>query len=260
MTKASEVTIIEVQNVINKLRSKHKQWESHQAQSTTMLYTLLENCLEFYRTLHNDEDCVAAFKEVLNFKWNKKTRLSTMIIKTVFGDKAKKGYAYTKALEAAIAQDIGTANTVSMSHWLNDNGGIDGVIRTPNQPSKAALERDHAISVGKNYKDYGFSPKQKPFVSAELSFFSSKAPLYVVLCEYNSVTNETELLWVSEETKLIEEMYALKGSGFMKTIAYKNNRVKVYNQSEKRKIIAREKVNAGLNNIVTSSNPDAQAA
>ena len=253
MSKVMQTTVIEIEGMLEELRNKHSSWEMHQRQSDSMLYALLDGSLDFYRLLKTDEECFAAFKELLDFKWNRKTKLSTMIVKAIFGEKAKKGYAYAKALEAAYAADIGKSGTTSMTHWLNDNGGISGVVRVRNAKNKANAEREHAIDVGRNVEAYGVKRRGGAFTSSFITDNYKGIDEFVLLCKYDAATKLVHIMYESEDKTLVDDLYAEAGELVMKHLAYRNNRLKVKKAQTAKKDAAASKVKASLSNIVAKA-------
>jgi hypothetical protein len=249
MSKVLQTTVIEIEGMLEGLREKHSTWMEQQHTADTTLYALLDGCLDFYRLLKTDEDCFAAFKELGCVKWNKRTRVATMVVKAIFGSKAKKSYAYAKALEAAFNADIGKKGTLTMTHWLNDNGGINGVIRRRSSISATQAARAHAISVGKNAQAYGITGKGGTFTSAFIDKAYSNANELVLLCKYDKATQQTHIIWATEKQDYVDDLYADAGECIMKQAVYTNNRLRVHKQQAAKKVAATEKVKASLNNI-----------
>lgn len=249
MVKVVETTVIEIEGMLEGLRDKHSNWAQQQRQTDTLLYALLDGCLDFYRLLKTDEDCFAAFKTLDVVKWNKRTRIATMVVKAIFGLKAKKGYAYAKALEAAFDADIGKDGTITMTHWLNDNGGINGVIRKRSGTSATQAARTHAISVGKNARAYGAISKGGVFTSAFIDKVYGNANELVLLCKYDKATKQTHIIWVTEEQDYVDDLYADAGECIMKQAVYRNNRVRVHKQQTAKQAAATAKVKASLGKI-----------
>ena len=249
MGKVMQKTVIEIEGMLEGLREKHNAWNVQQLQADTMLYALLEGCLDFYRLLKTDEDCFAAFKELGCVKWNKRTRIATMVVKAVFGLQTKKGYTYVRALEAAFAANIGTDGTTTMTHWLNDNGGISGVIGKRGNTTVAQAEREHAINVGKNARAYGIINKITPFESKYVADLHNDGSVFVMLCKYDVKKKMTNVIWSTEDERFVDVLYEDAGKAFMKQAAYTNNRLHVHKQQATKKAAATEKVKASLNKI-----------
>jgi len=112
---------------LNSLISKRKKWEEHQKIADNMLYHLLEETLSFYRFLKRDEKYEEAFKDICPVRYGKRTKLSQILVESVFG-KGKKTYAYTKAIVKAF-DELEEDEGMGMYQWLVNNGGVDGVIR-----------------------------------------------------------------------------------------------------------------------------------
>jgi hypothetical protein len=224
--KAQEKLVIEVEATLQRLQSQRVVWQKHQAQSDTMLYVLLEGCLEFYYFLREKESYESAFKSLCHFKWNTKTKTTMLIAKAVFGDKQKTTNAYARALERAVELKIGKPNEDSMLAWLQSNGGVNGVIRKEaSGVSKATLERENRIEVGKNFHRYGIKCKLK-FINEDVVKALGSGDS-VILVNINSSTNELEVRWSTREDALIDEMYNQLGDSVTKTQAYSKSRTKV---------------------------------
>jgi hypothetical protein len=249
MTKVLETTVIEIEGMLEELRNKHSGWTQQQRQADTLLYALLEGCLDFYRLLKTDEDCFAAFKKLDVVKWNKRTKTATMVVKAVFGLKAKKGYAYAKALEAAFAADIGKADATTMTHWLNDNGGINGVIRRKSNTSAAQAARDYMINVGKNAKAYGYDDELAEFECDYIKAKCGNGDDFVMLCRYDKRRGKTVVKTISLLDKRVDDVYEDLGDDIMKSTDYLNYRQQAHKQQAAKAAVATKKVVAELSKI-----------
>lgn len=249
MVQVLQTTVIEIEGMLEGLREKHSTWTQQQQTADTTLYALLDGCLDFYRLLKTDEDCFAAFKELGCVKWNKRTRIATMVVKAIFGSKAKKSYAYAKALEAAFNADIGKDDTLTMTHWLNDNGGINGVIRRRGGVSITQAAKAHAISVGKNAHAYGCKRKVITFESQYFTDSYKHNDEFVLLCKYNDTTKQVQIMWATDEDGYKDELYADLGECIMKQATYTNNRLRVQRQQATKKAAATDRMKTSLNNI-----------
>jgi len=215
-----------VQTALSKLREEYSTWQRHQADSDNMLYVLLENCLEFYHFLRQNERYESAFKSVCEFKWNAKTKVTTLIAKSVFGDKNKKSSVYARAIEAAVSCKVGRENEPSMLAWLQANGGINGVIRSenPNTSARAALQ-DKKEEVGRNSSKYGIRCKVSPIVNENVKVLTTGE--WLILCHVDQVAGELEVIFPTQSETLINLAYSEFGGSIMETDAYKRRHLAV---------------------------------
>jgi hypothetical protein len=225
MKLSEEMLAIEVEKTLTELQSKHAEWDKQQRYADTLLYTLLEGCLDFYYFVRKDERYETAFKAVCGFKWNNKTTLTTLITKAVFGAKAKKGYAYAKALAAAVRSEIGTSGNVGMAQWLKENGGVNGVIREKGGESKAQVEREYKALVGRNVERFGFKPKDYELGDDKLERMMGEECLLLVLRDKE--TNKFLVRWVTQKESLLNAAYEDLGESTMASDNYRERRVEV---------------------------------
>jgi hypothetical protein len=250
MTKkitTTEDLVIEVEATIKEFRTQYEAWQAHQAVSDSMLYALLESCLDFYYFLRSNEDYESAFKSTCHFKWNTKTKLHALIVKAVFGDKNKKNYAYIKAIKVAIDEGIKSEEN-KMQTWLRMNGGINGVIRTEEEP-RVNVEREHYIDVGRNCELYGIKPKLKPFVNEELAN-SIESGEIILLVNINKSTSEISIKSFSLEKDLIDKIYYDFGKNLVsKSKKYKENKDKAEKIMLEKKEKAAKEVSSKLKDM-----------
>ncbi len=246
--KAQEQLVVEVEATLQRLQSQRVTWQKHQTQSDTMLYVLLEGCLEFYYFLREKESDESACKSLCHFKWNTKTKTTMLIAKSVFGDQQKTTNAYARALERAVEMKIGKPNEHSMLAWLQSNGGVNGVIRKEGSTvSASTLEREHRIEVGKNFYRYGVKCKLK-FADESLANSLGSGDC-LILVHTNPTTKQLEIRWVTQEESLVDEMYNQLGESVMKTQAYSKSRTKVAAEMANELADAQEVVSSELKRI-----------
>ena len=253
--QADAELVIEVEKTLKNLQKKHEEWEKLKNVADNTLYVLMEGCLEFYYFLRKSEAYEQAFKSLCHFRWNSKTKTATLIAKAVFGDKAKKTYVYAKALEKAVQNNIGTNNEISMLQWLQQNGGINGVIRNKcADESKASSERRHHIEVGRNHHLYSYKKfRIAPFKNDNLlQSFSDKE--FVLLCRANSKSGMIVPKYVTETESLIDPLYEELGKCVVETNDYTERRVeaketlqKAQNEATKEVVKAMQKISSRVN-------------
>lgn len=247
MTMSNEMLTIEVEKTLNELQKKHAEWDKQQRYADTLLYTLLEGCLDFYYFMRTDERYETAFKAVCGFKWNSNTTLATLITKSVFDAKAKKAYAYAKAITAAINNNVGTDGNVGMAQWLKENGGVNGVIREKSGDSKAKAERDYKILVGKNVERFGAKKRYGDIASPELAELMKEECLLLVVPDKEN--GKLVIKWFSYTDKLRDGMYEELGEVMMERDIYRQKRAEVMDELKKEGDEATEKVLDALNSV-----------
>jgi hypothetical protein len=253
--QADAELVIEVEKTLKNLQTKHEKWRKQQHMADNMLYVLMEGCLGFYYFLRKSEAYEQAFKSLCCFRWNSKTKTATLIAKAVFGDKAKITYVYAKALEKAVQNNIGTNNEISMLQWLQQNGGINGVIRNKcADESKASSERRHHIEVGRNVHLYSYKKFNiSPFINDNLlNKFSDKE--FVLVCRADSKSNMIVPKYVTETESLIDPLYEELGKCVVETNDYRERRVeaketlqKAQNEATKEVVKAMQKISSRVN-------------
>lgn len=229
MKMSKEMLTIEVEKTLNELQSKHAEWDKQQRYADTLLYSLLEGCLDFYYFVRKDERYESAFKAVCDFKWNSRTTLATLITKAVFGAKAKKGYAYAKALAEAVRSEIGVNGNVGMAQWLKENGGVNGIIRNEKGESTAKAERDYRILVGKNSERFGMKAKVAPIHAPQLAEVIGDKEA-VMLVARNGDKDELIVKWMTGDNAIKDSMYEGLGKLTMGKEAYREKRAKVMDE------------------------------
>ncbi|WP_139216060.1 hypothetical protein [Marinobacter sp. DSM 26671] len=113
---------------LGQLREKHGLWEAQKDRADKVLHRLMGECLSLYRLCCKSEVYEQALKSCVDFKFGKNTKLTIIISKAIFGN-SKKHYAYAKALDKAIENQVGVDENMTMFDWLQQEGGINGVIR-----------------------------------------------------------------------------------------------------------------------------------
>lgn len=241
MKMSNEMLTIEVEKTLNELQSKHAEWDKQQRYADTLLYTLLEGCLDFYYFLRNDERYESAFKGMCGFKWNSSTTLVSLITKSVFGAKAKKGYAYAKALTAAVDNGIGVSGAVSMAQWLKENGGVNGVIRDKAGDAKAKAERDYKVWVGKHYERFGVESMFEPIDAPQIAEMIDDEE-FVLLVQRDTQTGKLIPKWYTDAETLKEGIYKERGEALMERSVYFEKRAEVMAELQREEDEATEKV------------------
>ena len=248
MKMTNEMLTIEVEKTLTDLQNKHAEWDKQQRYADTLLYTLLEGCLDFYYFVRKDDRYESAFKSVCDFKWNGRTTLATLITKAVFGAKAKKGYAYAKALAEAVRSEVGLNGNVGMAQWLKENGGVNGVIRNEKGESKAQAERDYQILVGKNSERFGVKSKVAPIHAPQLAEVIGDEEC-VMLVERNGDTDELIVKWMTNSDAIKDSMYEGLGKLTMGKEVYREKRADVMAELEQEGDEATQEVLKALNAV-----------
>ena len=248
MKMTNEMLTIEVGKTLTELQNKHAEWDKQQRYADTLLYTLLEGCLDFYYFLRKDESFESAFKGMCGFKWNTSTTLASLITKSVFGAKAKKVYAYSKALTAAVDNGIGMDGSIGMAQWLKENGGVNGVIRDKAGDSKAKAERDYTIWVGKNYDRFGVKEKFQPIDAPQILELIDDEE-FVLLVQRDTETGKLIPKWFTDSESLREGIYKERGEVLMKREVYAERRAEVIAELQREGDEATEKVLEALNAV-----------
>lgn len=214
-----------VTEAVQKLKSEYEIWQKHQKDSDNMLYVLLENCLEFYYFLRQNEQYESAFKSTCQFKWNGKAKVTQLIAKSIFGDN-KRASVYARAIEAAALQKIGKDGQASMLAWLQSNGGVNGVIRSQN-PNKSATSvlRDKKEEVGRNAEKYGVRCRLTPITDEQFKQLESGEWLCVL--SINQSKGEGTVKYLSQTDTLISAAYSEFGGYIMTRPSYKERHLAV---------------------------------
>ena len=214
-----------VADAIQKLKNEYEVWQNHQRDSDNMLYVLLENCLDFYYFLRQNERYESAFKNTCEFKWNAKSKITQLIAKSIFGDN-KRASVYARAIEIAALKKIGGDGQQSMLAWLQSNGGVNGVIRSenPNKSASAAM-KDKEEMVGRNAEKYGVLCNIQPIINEQFKRFPSGD--WIFLCSVSEATGEIKLKWFTQNESLVNSAFAELGSHVMTTNSYKKRHLAV---------------------------------
>lgn len=224
-TNSNEVINFNLENAIAILNDKHRAWRAHVENGENILYTLLEECLDFHNFLVRESDYQSAFKGMCRFSWHKNTGLTTLIAKTVFGAKNKQTYTYIKALDAALAKGVGADGAISMEQWLKENGGVSGVIRNDGGNSKAEIERAYRIRIAQEAERFGLKDKYGSLFSTDLANMIEHGSTDVVLlAQVDRKTGEFKVKWLSEEASVRNKLWETRGEAIMTTDAYRRNK------------------------------------
>jgi hypothetical protein len=215
-----------VEQTVSELRKQYSAWRTHQAESDNMLYVLLENCLDFYYFLRQNEQYESAFKSFCRFKWTAKTKVTLLVAKAVFGENTKMVNAYAKAIEKAAENKVGMDGVHNMLGWLQSNGGVNGVIRSNNpKQSATAVMADKKEEVGRNHRRFNKVCAIKPFVNTQMAKLISGQ--WLLLCDINSSSGEVEVIYPTRADKIIKLVYSEFGEAIMQCDSYKERRFKV---------------------------------
>ena len=263
MTKTNEnkaistnVLDIKIEDKLGELRSKYDKWNTHQLLSDKLLYSLLEDTLRFYYFVRSDERYEEACKRVLGkTRTNKKLHIATMIAQAVFG-KDKKTYAYATALKKAMEAKVGDEGQISMMQYLEENGGVNGVIRLGG--SDNAKNNEHYIDVMNNYEKYGLKTGAASCSINDKSYADQleKGEHFLLHVANNKDGTFTILnrYWDEDEKKceLLKKSKILTGKQLTDTEAYRLNKSKAQKQIEKEKADADKAVQTEIAKIGSS--------
>ncbi|SDU21734.1 hypothetical protein SAMN05216296_2460 [Pseudomonas pohangensis] len=238
----------QIQKTLTDLKLQHKTWNAQLQTAETSLYNLLDGCLDFYYFLRKSESYESAFKSLCYFKWNSTTKLSTLIAKSVFGEENKQHYAYAKAIQKAIENDIGIAGEVSMQQWLKQNGGVNGVIRTNETAIKENILREHLIEVAKKAHDLGFIPKIAKFKNKQLAEIMSSREC-LLLCVVDEKTGDIALKYISTDENLVKLTYEEFGKFIVRSPKYEEGKQKLHDKLELERQKASVEVSSKLGRI-----------
>lgn len=201
--------------------NSYKEWLEHTRTGDGMLYNILEGCLNFHNFLLMNDEHQTAFKGICRFNWHKSTSLLTLVAKQVFGSHNKQVYGYIKALNAALAQGIGTDGTVGMAQWLKQNGGVAGVVRATDKQSKAEIERSYRIHVARNGKEFGLLDRISSFNSPQMAAaIEHGSGDVVILATVNRATGDFQPKFMTEYLPIRHKLWEMYGEAIMSTPNY----------------------------------------
>lgn len=239
---------LKIETALDTLRLRTKQWQRLQQMTEDKLYSILEGALELYYFLHERETYLQAFKEMCTFKWTKKTKVTLLIVKSIFGDDVKQVHAYAKALEEAVYQKVGRPGEIKFIPWLRAHGGVSGVSRITQEAraagniSKSArdeAERKYAIDVGREAEKYGVFSKGVFSCDHLLKTMNEDGKTEVIiLCVADYKNQQLKAQWISHDEDLIESFYLEKGQKVMTLESFKKYQMKYYAQRKAEEIEA----------------------
>lgn len=251
--KSEDKMINEIKICVEELRNIFQLVERKSDDARQALYGLLSDCVDFHKLLNAEAGYQAAFKRVIDFKWNKHAKLTILIAKTVFGVANKNAYAYSKVMDAAISAGIDNEGAQTVAQWLEQSGGVNRVIRNTQSSSNAAEERKQRIEVGRNAKLYGVNCKLDAFHSAELERTFGDSSEVVLLLSRDAKTGKISLIWRADDEALVEAMYEDLGSGIMKLESYHEKKLKVEKLLRKKHAAENQAVLDELKKLTTLS-------
>lgn len=239
---------LKIETALDTLRLRSKQWQRLQQMTEEKLYSILEGGLDLYYFLQERESYLQAFKEMCHFKWTKKTKVTLLIMKSIFGEDVKQVHAYAKALEEAVYQKVGRPGEIKLIPWLRAHGGVSGVSRNKQEAgaagniSKSAreeAERKYTIDVGREAEKYGARTKgvftSDHILKAMNEDGKSEA---ILLCEADYQNGQLKAQWISYDEDLIERFYVEKGQKVMKLDSFKKYQMEQYAQRKAEEIEA----------------------
>ena len=236
----------EIENTLSTLHTVHKNWVRLQQMTEDKLYKLLQGSLELCYLASSTDAHMSAFKECCGFKWGRKTKLSVLVAKAVFGADAGQVHNYAKVLENAIGQKIGTQGHADMLTWLRSNGGISGITRGGESTSGSKgssksnvieLERAHTVSIGRNAEDYGVRAKFK-FAVSEKYIDTLHTNDVVLLCKVDRLTNELAVYWTDNDSDVVDKYYACVGENVKTTGTYAKREYEKYAEKQAAEAVA----------------------
>lgn len=254
IVKNEDAMINDMKIVVEELRATYRVvWEKDE-EARKALYGLISDCVDFSRLLNAEVKYQDAFKRIINFRWNKHTKLSTLITKMVFGVSNRNAYAYAQVIDAATKAGIDNEGDVKVADWIEQNGGVNKIIRKTKSSTQASEDRNYRIEVGRNAHLYGIRRKIEEFECAELSrTFSDGKSEVVVLLSRNAETGKLSLVWLDNSDEKIDMMYEDLGLKIMSKEAYHENKLKVAKIIQKQKSAADKKVLDELKRISYNS-------
>jgi hypothetical protein len=254
IVKNEDEMINDMKIVVEELQATYKVvWEKDE-EARVALYGLISDCVDFARLLNTEVKYQDAFKRIINFRWNKHTKLSTLITKTVFGVSNRNAYAYAQVIDAATKAGIDNEGDVKVADWIEQNGGVNKIIRKTKSGTQASEDRNYRVEVGRNAKLYGVTCKIDEFECAELSrTFSKDKSEVVVLLSRNAETGKLSLVWTDDSDEKINMMYEDLGEMVMRTETYHERKLEVAKIIQKQKNDANKKVLDELKRISYNS-------
>lgn len=250
--KSNEIIKFDIGKVLNNLSEQYDDWVKHVKHGDNMLYDILSGCLDFHNFLVREADYQSVFKGLCKFSWHKNTGLTTLVAKVVFGANNKQVYTYIKALDAALAQGIGTEGAVGMAHWLKENGGVSGVIGKDAGSSKAKIEREYCIRIAQNAEQFGLADKHGSFVSMGLANMIEHGSTDVVLlANVDRNTGEFKVKWLTEEVEIRDKLWEIRGAAIMTTPAYERHKDTYIEGIRQKNAVAADKICEALSKITS---------
>ncbi|CAA7620429.1 conserved hypothetical protein [Candidatus Terasakiella magnetica] len=139
-----------LQSVLQSIIQVRENWTANEYKaSTTMLYSILDQCYVVYVDHKNTADGRKLINEAakaMNVSFNKVTSTAAKVIKITFGDDHRwQASAYAQVLQIAAGNDVPSANFVN---WLTTAGGIEAVRSGGSGGKQSAEDRDAAYNVG----------------------------------------------------------------------------------------------------------------
>ena len=236
---------IEIRKSIENLKSKQAVWSEHQKIADNLLYVLIEECVDFYKFLNKDEKNLDAFKNVALVKFRHRTKVYNVLAQLIFG-KTKQTYAYGKAINLAFTNGIGDNGKITVLQWLQDNGGVNGVIRESG--SDTTEQKKHYYDIACNYQHY--LPNVKlPKVNGN-NFTKNLIGKQIVIIGKVNENNEIQLLTsgVCKEA-LLTDVLVEEGKMITQTEEYKKNAYEAEKKVTIEKKQAEEKIVKELEKI-----------
>lgn len=255
----------EIETALSKLHAVHKEWVELQQLTENKLYKLLGGSLQLCYLAMSTDAHMSAFKACCKFKWGRKTKLSVLVAKAVFGADAKQVHSYAKLLEIAIEQKIGTSGHTDMNAWLHSNGGISGITRgicsEKDESSKDTnvieLERMRTISIGRDFEEYGETAKFKFAVNEKyLQIFEANE--VVLLCKIDRNSNELAVYWADESSDAVDKYYEQLGEEIKNGTEYKRRAYEKYAERKEREAAAEFEISDAIDSIVNSVFDDSE--
>lgn len=151
--------------LIEQMAVEREVWQENAfRKSNEQLYSLLERCYQYYKSMSEDTAEGKALRKGLNdyialkgYAFTKATHTITKIVKCVFGVDRRRVSAYSIVLRAALAKGV---NVLDIPAFIRDSGGVEEIRLAKSPNAMTAKQKAAAVTDAVSAHNLGVISKE----------------------------------------------------------------------------------------------------